>query len=440
MRKGFKILTIATALLAIVEIIVFNALEFDDPMWKWDFHYYMQWTFIILCPVCACVWYYYYTAEVKEQERVETLKRKEEERIRKEEKKVEVSKAYDSISDIWEYCDRTIMAVQSSPKLISILYVNLNYSSSGANRWTLNVQLAEGDVFSFKVNRQGDRLVGTNESYTVTLTKGQLVLNDMLLFYDPQNEIVQKADSIMQRLRSGMKIEAVRQEHLKVGEELWDTLPKFHFTISDKGIKCDEINYPKMQLDAFFKKNNGGDHLWQNSVYYADYCKNGNLKIYLPGEEHLYEEYQRRIAMMMAKPEHSRCNTNYDISRLYIEVTGGINDLFRSIKSYVAKKTIDVVPAYFSDNTIIFKHKNHSANIKKGEVDRCMAKLQKIMDLQLGNGVNTSDTVKLARMLAVTQQRHERLNDNAKLNYAVSISDESIMIQINEESFVSVIK
>ena len=93
-----------------------------------------------------------------------------------------------------------------------------------------------------------------------------------------------------------------------------------------------------MQLDAFFKKNNGGDHLWQNSVYYADYCKNGNLKIYLPGEEHLYEEYQRRIAMMMAKPEHSRCNTNYDISRLYIEVTGGINDLFRSIKSYVAKK------------------------------------------------------------------------------------------------------
>ena len=69
-----------------------------------------------------------------------------------------------------------------------------------------------------------------------------------------------------------------------------------------------------------------------------------------------------------------------------------------------------------------------------------MAKLQKIMDLQLGNGVNTSETVKLARMLAVTQQRHERLNDNAKLNYAVSISDESIMIQINEESFVSVIK
>ena len=417
MRKGFKILTIATALLAIVEIIVFNALELDDPMWKWDFHYFMQWTFIILCPVCACVWYYYYTAEVKEQERVETLKRKEEERIRKEEKKVEVSKAYDSISDIWEYGNRTMLAVLCSEEEEGgiIYYLSVNYSRVNETPWIISINSAREEQgfglskHEFKAKRSGNNLVGINGDDIAVLSKGKLTLGDEVLYFDLENNLVKKIKDLMELLLTKKTIETVRVEHLKAGAGIIDALPKFHFSFNENGIMCDEINYPKKHLEDFFERNNGGEQLFQNKIFYEEYCKNKGLYTFDAFHEIDFNRYMRDLKMRALKSGYS-CKTDFELSEWQVSINSGVESLFKSFRTYVDNKTLDVVPCAFDEDSILFKHKLYAPRKNKSMMFRDLA-----IALMVKSLANEDPT------------------------YAISKKDDGrIFIDINGEQFISI--
>ena len=348
--------------------------------------------------------------EKEEKERMlkiqaELTAKKEQE---KKEKKEESAKAYNEISEIWEYGDKTMRAVSSSSSLF--MYIKLSYSASKTNPWTISIKSPNNNTFSnFKAKRNGDSLVGTSDDKVLVITKGQIVYGDMTFFFNPENERVKKVDELMKRLLNGRKIEAYREEHFRTSANNLDALPKFHFTFTDNGIKCDEINYPKKQLDDFFEKHNGGEFIYQNKIFYIDFCKNGSLKQYSIHEKYMFEKYMQKMSIQAIEQGCPNCNTDFDIANWQVEVDKGLNGLFKSFKSYVNRKTLDVVPVGASETAIYFKHKFYSVN-----------------------------TNNLVRDTAISSMQNDRIKNDDNI-YFVSIVDNMILIKINEDAFVSVL-
>ena len=258
--------------------------------------------------------------ELKEKEEKERmLKIQAELTAKKEQKKAEAKKAYEEISDIWEYGEKTVLAVtasQSEQIRGGIYYLKLKYTNNNSTPWVITINVPTGDVKSdFKLQRKGNSLIGTlKNDKIIVMTKGQLTIDDSIFIFDTKSELVREISELMKELLNGKKIETVQLEHLEAaGEDAIDTLPKFHFSFSKDGIKCDEINYPKRHLEAFFEKNNGGEHIFQNKIFYTEYCKNKGLYHFGAFDERDFENYMREMNMQALKSGYV-CKTDFELA------------------------------------------------------------------------------------------------------------------------------
>lgn len=291
----------------------------------------------------------------------------EEQRIKKEEqKKIEEEKKkqqYEEISDIWEYGEKAVLAVSqplSEEILGRIHYIKLKYTNINSNPWIITINTPTGFSEDFKAKRKNNTLVGLKDDKIAIMKEGQLTINDEIFYFSTENKSVKTVSGLMEELLNGKKFETIRDEHFKAAsEDIIDALPKFHFTFTEKGIMCDEINYPQKHLEDFFKKNNGKEHIFQNKIFYMDYCRNHGLFHFDVFQEKEFKEYMRKMGMQAIKSGYS-CNTNFELSEWQVSIKHGVERLFRSIKSYVDKKTLDVVPIAFGNNTIYFQHKHYS--------------------------------------------------------------------------------
>lgn len=353
---------------------------------------------------------------VEDEKNVKLAEQRRSETEKKEQQKAEAKKAYEEISDIWEYGEKTMLAVAAS-KLEEIgigggiYYVKLKYTNNNSTPWVITINDPTGDINSdFKVQRKGNSLIGTlKNDKIIIMTKGQLTLDDSIFLFDTKSEHVREISELMKELLNGKKIETVRLEHLKAaGEDAIDALPKFHFSFTKDGIKCDEINYPKKHLEAFFEKNNGGEHIFQNKIFYTEYCKNKGLYHFGTFDESDFEDYMRELDMQAVKSGYV-CKTDFELAEWQVSLRFGVEKLFKTFKSYVDKKTLDVAPFMFKDGSIHFKHKTYSLKNKESMMFFDMA---------------------IASMI------RERA-DNEPLYFISKTEDGDIIINIDDENFVS---
>ncbi|MBR3608345.1 MAG: hypothetical protein IKL50_00485 [Bacteroidales bacterium] len=352
--------------------------------------------------------------EYKEMERAIHEAKKQQEI--KAEEKVLIENAYKEISDIWNFEDKTILAIlHIDEDAYSIHHIKLDYkpNESDETPWSISLIHPDGRIRIFKAKRSGNSIVGFDNDKIVVMKNSILKVGDLDFYFDPEQDEVKHANSLIDLLVSEVKIETFRLEHLKdiTDEDVLNALPKFTFTISDKGIMCNEINYPQMQVEEFFEKNNGGEYIFQNKVYYIVYCKNGDLEIFRPEEEEQFAYFMNQIKLFAKETGCGECNTNFNISGWYTAIISGINDLFLSIKTYVANKTLDVTPDIIKGNDIVFTHKRYS------------------------HLYSDKDDSNLTKRLAVTMMERERIDNN--ILYQVSIKDKNIIIKIGDDSFVS---
>ena len=337
----------------------------------------------------------------------------------KAEEKVLIENAYKEISDIWNFEDKTMLAISHIDEdAYSIHYIKLDYkpNESDETPWSISLILPDGRIRIFKAKRSGNSLVCFDRDDIVAMKDSKLKVGDRTFCFDPEDDSVKHVDHILTRLINGEKIETFRLKHLEELRELKeeidkDVLPRFTFTISEKGIKCDEINFPQRLLDDFFEKNNGGKYIFQNRVYYEEYCKNGALEIFEPGEEQAFAYYMKEMMMFAKRLGCIDCNTEFSISDWYTAVMSGINDLYQSIRTYVANKTLDLTPTLVSDNDIVFGYREYS------------------------HLLSNNDDSNLTKGLAISMMEKERMENNVL--YLVSLKDNDIVIKIGEEAFVS---
>ena len=356
--------------------------------------------------------------ELKEKEEKERmLKIQAELTAKKEQKKAEAKKAYEEISDIWEYGEKTVLAVtasQSEQIRGGIYYLKLKYTNNNSTPWVITINVPTGDVKSdFKLQRKGNSLIGTlKNDKIIVMTKGQLTIDDSIFIFDTKSELVREISELMKELLNGKKIETVQLEHLEAaGEDAIDTLPKFHFSFSKDGIKCDEINYPKRHLEAFFEKNNGGEHIFQNKIFYTEYCKNKGLYHFGAFDERDFENYMREMNMQALKSGYV-CKTDFELAEWQVSLRFGVEKLFKTFKSYVDKKTLDVAPYLYNNGSIHFKHKTYPLSNKESMM---------FFDI------------------AIASMIRER-NDKEPSYFISKTDDGDIIINIDGENFVSLKK
>lgn len=349
----------------------------------------------------------------QEQRKLEQEQRK----LVQEQRQTALKEAYAKISDIWEYGEKAMIAVaphQSEESEIGgiIYYVKLKKTNSNSTPWIITIYTSAGFSEDFKAKRKDNTLVGLNNDKIVILKKGQLTINGKIHFFSSENEYVKTISGLMKELLNGKKIETVRFEHLEAaGEDAIDALPKFHISLTKDGLKCDEINYPQKHLEDFFQKNNGKEHVFQNKVFYMDYCKNKGLYDFSVFEERDFMQYMHEMNMQAIKSGYS-CYTDFQLSEWQVSIKHGVEKLFKSFKSYVDKKTIDVVPFAFTGNVIHFEHKHYSPKNNK---------------------------TMLFHNLAIAFMEDERRN-NSPTYYVSKTDDGSILIYIDGDTFVSVKK
>lgn len=351
---------------------------------------------------------------ISKQKRQKERKR-EQEKLAQEQKQSELKKAYAEISDIWNYGDKTMLAVkplQSEEIGGNIHYVKLKYTNINSAPWVITINTSAGFSKEFKAKRKDNTLVGVNNDQIAIMRNGQLTIDDEIFYFSTKNEYVKTVSELIEELLNGKKVETIRFEHLKAAsEDVVDALPKFHFSFTEKGVKCDEINYPQKHLETFFEKNNGGMHVFQNKVFYMDYCENNGLYNFDAFQEREFDEYMREMGMQSIISGY-RCNTDFQLSEWQVSIRHGVEYLFRSFKSYVDKKTLDVVPVAFKKNCIYFQHKHYSP--KKYET-------------------------MLFYNLAIASMEEERLDKNPL--YFISKTDEGrTLINIDGEVFISIKK
>lgn len=378
LQRVLGTLTVISAIMFVFTLIAGNYMSYDNLLF--DTFYVLMWVGLGATPLFAVLWF---VSKIKaddafaEENRIKWEEQRKIQEAKKEQQKAEAKKAYETISEIWEYGDKTMRAVSSSSTGL-FMHIKLSYSASKTNPWTISIKSPNKNTFSnFKAKRNGDSLVGTSGNKVLVITKGQIVYGDLTFFFNPENERVKKVDELMKRLLNGRKIEAYREEHFRTGANNFDALPKFHFTFTDNGIKCDEINYPKKQIDDL--------------IEYI--IKDESLKLSL-------DDYRFHIKN---KALIGKCSID--------EYEEESKSFVKSLESYTKRKTLDVVPISASETTIYFKHKIYS---KKN------------------NEYNFRNIV-IPYMQKVYSRKN---NDNI---YFVSIVDNMILIKINEDAFVSVL-
>lgn len=423
-KENLKTLSKISACLGIVFLVVFiflsywgEVISYDSPYldFYFDTLYNLMWIALAVSFVLGILWYVCRS----KLEGIDKEIRKAEFDRQKKEKEEEKTMAYQEISDIWEYGNRTMLAVLCSEKLDggTIHYLSVNYSRVNETPWNISINSAQAEQGfelyrrEFKAKRSGNSLVGINGDEIAVMSRGKLTIGDMVLYYDLENCYVKKIKGLMEQLLTKKTIEMVRIEHLKAGEEIIDALPRFHFSVNENGIMCDEINYPQKHLEDFFERNNGGNQIFQNKIFYVDYCKNNGLYDFSVFEERDFLEYMREMHMQAIKSGYS-CYTDFQLSEWQVSIKHGVERLFKSFKSYVDKKTLDVVPTSFAENTIYFEHKLYSP--KKNEK-------------------------MLFHNLAIASMIEERTEKNP--SYFISRTDDGkILINIDGDTFVSVKK
>ena len=417
-KENLKNLSKISARLGIVSLIVFifialcgGEISYDSPYF--DLLYYLMWLALAVSCVLGILWY----ACRSKLESIDRETRKAEFARQKREKEEEKAIAYKEISDIWEYGNRTMLAVLCSEEEDGgiIYYLSVNYSRVNETPWIISINSAREEQgfglskHEFKAKRSGNNLVGINGDDIAVLSKGKLTLGDEVLYFDLENNLVKKIKDLMELLLTKKTIETVRVEHLKAGAGIIDALPKFHFSFNENGIMCDEINYPKKHLEDFFERNNGGEQLFQNKIFYEEYCKNKGLYSFDAFHEVDFNRYMRDLKMRALKSGYS-CKTDFELSEWQVSINCGVESLFKSFRTYVDNKTLDVVPCAFDEDSILFKHKLYAPRKNKSMMFRDLA-----IALMVKSLANEDPT------------------------YAISKKDDGrIFIDINGEQFISI--
>lgn len=404
-----KAFTIMFAIVFAMSLIYTNSESVYDPLW--DTAYDLMWVGLGGTLLFAILWI---ISKIKVEDIImeeDRIKWEEQRKIKEEKKKQQ----YEEITDIWEYGEKPMFAVspsQSEETGGTIYYVKLKYRNNDSTPWVITINNSAGFKEDFIAKRKGNTLVGLNGNKIAIMKKGQLTIDNEIFYFSSENESVKTVSRLMKELLNGKKIETVRLEHLEAAsEDVIDALPKFHFSFTEKGLKCDEINYPQKHLEDFFEKNNGGEHVFQNKVFYMDYCKNNGLYDFNVFEERDFYEYMHAMQMRAIKSGYS-CNTDFQLSEWQVSIRHGVELLFKSFKSYVDKKTLDVVPIAFAGNTIYFQHKHYSPK---------------------------NNETMLFHNLAIVSMEEERMDNNP--SYFISKTDDGrILINIDGETFVGLKK
>lgn len=213
-KKNFGILTIVFAIMFVFSLIVVDNMPARNPLF--DTFYALMWIGLGCTPLFAILWFVFKTKDDEafaEENRIKWEEQRKIEEAKREQQKAEAKKAYEEISDIWEYGEKTMLAVAAS-KLEEIgigggiYYVKLKYTNNNSTPWVITINDPTGDINSdFKVQRKGNSLIGAlKNDKIIIMTKGQLTFDDSMFLFDTKSEHVREISELMKELLNGKKL------------------------------------------------------------------------------------------------------------------------------------------------------------------------------------------------------------------------------------------
>ena len=114
-KKIWGAFTIICAIIFAIGLISSNSMSYNDP--SFDTAYNLMWVGLGGTPLFAILWFAF---KVKannafaEENRIKWEEQRKIEEVKREQQKAEAKKAYEEISDIWEYGEKTMLAVAVS--------------------------------------------------------------------------------------------------------------------------------------------------------------------------------------------------------------------------------------------------------------------------------------------------------------------------------------
>lgn len=338
----------------------------------------------------------------------------------------EIEKYYNEIQDIWPYKDKEVTAFEeicyNKERKISIHTIHLECNLDNQEKpWIIN-HIENGIASTYEAKKHENKFIATTEDGIIILSKEKMLLNnEQTIIFDPSHELVKEANSIIKKLLPEKKITTLKKEHFLTDQEYWDTLPKYTFGLSKKGFECKEINLAKLQLEKFFEENDGDELIWKNSIFYDLYRKNGDFGYFGAFGDVDFRNFKTElIKHKLNNPKFINCYTDINsLTEWDIQISHGVNEVFRLFKNYVNKNTLELIPVAIhnieSENVILFQPKTYPIE----------------SNLDTTGLLNIQHAKNEASVRAIEQIRNN-------VNFSVHSLNGRICINIDDKNFISI--
>lgn len=303
----------------------------------------MMWIVILTALICGIIWIKcainHQTAQEKETRTKVNTDRSQKRR-----------NAYAELEKIWPYGDRSALGIYSGCNdNLALCYVSIQYEVY-SNSWKICVIKPVGPLVcssTYEAKLQDSMLISTNGEELVVLKNASLQIGKTIVCLDPNDERLNSVQELLDKYLDNQPRKAIKKSHFESATDssILSALPRFTFTCSPDGVKCDEINFAEKKLKAWFDNRAGSPYIQENEVYYRDYCKNGDLPMF-GIDEYQCNNYMKSIRATAISMGLVKMNTDYDNASWDVGVRHGVNQLFRLFKQYVSNRTLDYVPAY----------------------------------------------------------------------------------------------
>lgn len=347
MVKVFKILTILLAVVAVCELIVVNSLSVDCPLSLFNFHWAMMWIGFGGCALSAISWgiAWFYEDELESKRRAE--KRIKESKEREEKQKI----ANEALGQFWPHGEESVLGVIDYKEAIFLCRVSVKYVCESDDYNILLSRTHAGYVKtdSYKVKLNENMLVGTQDGVQIVLKTDSLKVGDIQVDLNQETPLYQRAQILLAKFLDGVSIDTVQLSRLESceDEEAVLKLPRFTFTLTPEGVKCNQINLAERRLKQYFDRNAGGPYLVHNEIFYIEYCKDG----YLPTfgiDAYRLSDYLSSVRFSALKMGLTNMNTEFNIPSWNTQIDRGARRAFREMKGYISRGVMHYVPAVVS--------------------------------------------------------------------------------------------
>ena len=333
----FKVLTFLLAIFFIIALLCMLASSYK----VWNFGD-SAWPFALIGLLgSGSLWIHFHYKADDEQRKEKTAKYLEERKNTMEE----------ALKSIWPYGSDSIMGVIEYESLIHICHVSVKYAGY-ADVYIISVTQGHGGYVmtdSYKATLKDNMLMATKDDKVIVLKPYSLQIGNATVDLNQDNPSLQRVQMLIEKFLNGEPIKTVKLSHLESceSEDVISELPKFTFTLTTEGVKCNQINLAERKLKQYFDKNAGTEYIINNEIFYREYCKDGYLPTFGIDTNRL-NAYLSSASLRAIRMGLTNMNTDFEVATWDTHVKQGAMKLFQEMKGYASNRVAYYVPVVVS--------------------------------------------------------------------------------------------